>query len=66
MSRERHKGTNKPMKKIITGYWDNEPIWRYQTAAEQLLEELEQRHELKPVVAHEIRRLSREPQRSEY
>lgn len=28
------------MKKIITGYWGDEPIWRYQTAGEALAEEL--------------------------
>ena len=25
-------------KKIITGDWDGEPIWRYQTAEEKLIE----------------------------
>ena len=26
------------MKRIITGYWGNEPIWRYQTPEELLIE----------------------------
>lgn len=29
------------LEKIILGYWDNEPIWRYKTAAEMLSEEIE-------------------------
>ena len=29
------------MKKIITGEWDGEPIWRYQTAGEALVEALD-------------------------
>jgi hypothetical protein len=30
----------KDIKKIITGYWDGEPIWRYETASEVLVEAL--------------------------
>jgi len=29
------------MKKIITGNWEGQPIWREQTAGEALLEEIE-------------------------
>lgn len=29
---------NSSMEKVITGYWDNEPIWRYKTKQEELLE----------------------------
>lgn len=30
------------MKKVINGYWDGEPIWRWQTAGEQLVEAMEE------------------------
>lgn len=31
---------------IILGYWDGEPIWRYKTSSEKLLELIEQnKHE---------------------
>ena len=29
------------MKKIITGTWDGETIWRYETVYEQLMKEIE-------------------------
>lgn len=29
------------MEKVINGYWDGQPIWRYKTAQEVLLEELQ-------------------------
>lgn len=29
-------------RKIITGDWDGEPIWRYETAEERLINELNQ------------------------
>lgn len=33
--------------KIIMGYWDGEPIWRYKTAQEKLNEALgENKHEI--------------------
>lgn len=32
------------MKRIITGDWNGEEIWRYQTAEEQLIEELKKRN----------------------
>lgn len=30
---------------IILGEWDGDPIWRYKTAQEKLLELLQQKHE---------------------
>ena len=35
------------MEKIITGDWDGQPIWRYKTSAEKLLEEIEKNKKLK-------------------
>lgn len=29
-------------KRIISGYWDGEPIWHYETAAERLWEALKE------------------------
>lgn len=36
-----------PRKKIITGWWDNLPIWRYETP-----EEILKRERIKPEVAN--------------
>ncbi len=38
------KTTN--MEKIINGYWDGEPIWRYKTAGEVLLEAISEHDEI--------------------
>lgn len=42
------------MEKIILGYWDGLPIWRYKTAAEQLAEELTRRQNLPKTKLNEL------------
>lgn len=35
------------MEKIINGFWDGLPIWRYKTAAEALIEDLQKQEAYK-------------------
>lgn len=37
---------------IITGYWGNEPIWRYKTAGEKLLELIAENKKAKEYEKH--------------
>lgn len=37
----RHIASTSMPRKIITGDWDGEPIWRWETSAERLVRELE-------------------------